>query len=289
MPSVMTGLMAVCVFVGAVCAFDVPPNDGFVTDTAGMLTTDQKLALDTMLGDYQMKTSNEIAVITVASLGGEEISDVAVQIGRAWGVGGELKDNGILLLVSRDDRQLFIATGYGLEGAVPDIVAKGVIEEDIVPQFKEGAYFEGIQAGIGSLQKHIAGEYTADRYTKSSTSGVGFVGFIFFAGVILLQILLSFLGRTKSWWLGGVLGAVAGIVLTVLFAWWLSIPLLTVIGLLVDYIASKNPGKIGKGGRGGWGGWSGGGWGSGGGGSSGGGFGGFGGGSFGGGGAGGKW
>ena len=289
LPSILTGLVTVCAFVGTVQAFDVPPNDGYVTDTAGLLTPDQKLQLDTIIADERLKSSNEIAVAIVPSLNGEAIADVAVEIGRAWGVGTAQNDNGILMLVSRDDREIFIATGYGLEGALPDIVTKGIVDEDIVPQFKEGAYFEGIKAGIEAMQKHISGEYTADRYAKSSTEGVGFVGFIFFAGMIILQWLLAFLGRTKSWWLGGVLGAIGGIVLTILFAWWLSIPLLTIIGFLADYVASKNAGKLGKKGRSGWTGWGGGGWSSGGGGSSGGSFGGFGGGSFGGGGAGGRW
>lgn len=280
-------LWALPVFLGlslslpALAAFAIPPNDGFVTDAAGVLTKDQKTQLESQLNDYRTKTSNEIAVLIIKSLSGAVIEDVGVQVGRAWGVGTKDKSNGILMLISLEDRAITIQTGYGLEGAVPDVVAKGVIDTDITPHFRDGDYFKGIAAGIDALEKHIGGEYTADRYTASSSSG--FFPFLFFVLFVLLNALGSFLGRSSSWWLGGVIGGVCGIILTVLFGWWLSIPLLVILGLIFDFIVSKMP-KNGRRGRGGF--WGGG---FGGGGFGGGGGGGFGGGSFGGGGASGKW
>ncbi|MDD5103661.1 MAG: TPM domain-containing protein [Candidatus Peribacteraceae bacterium] len=284
----MTGVLALCAGVTGARAFDVPPNDGFVTDTANVLSAEDKSQISGILSDYQQQTSNQIAVLIVNTLNGEPIADVAVQVGRKWGIGTKENNNGILILVAYADREIFLATGYGLEGAVPDIVAKGIIEQEITPAFRDGDYAGGIRAGILALEKHIGGEYTADRYAQSGDSG-GFTPFLFFFAVILLQWLVVFLGRTKSWWLGGVLGGVSGVGLAIAFGWWLTIPVLFIIGLLIDFIASKTyrPLRAGRrGGRGGWG--MGGGFGSGGG-SSGGGFGGFGGGSFGGGGAGGKW
>lgn len=261
-------------------ALDVPPNDGFVTDAAGVLSADREAAMEADLEAYARETSNEIAVLAVPNLGGDEIAEAAVEVGRKWGVGGQQNDNGILILLSYEDRQVFIATGYGLEGAVPDLVAKGVIEEDMLPAFRDGDFAEGLEEGVGSLKKHIGGEYTAERYTDP---GEGPWPFLFFFGFIFLNFIAAFLGRTKSWWLGGILGGVFGIALTALYAWWISIPVLVAIGLIFDYVLSKSGynGK-GRGGRGGgfWTGGSGGGSG---------GFGGFGGGSFGGGGAGGRW
>ncbi|OIO54903.1 hypothetical protein AUJ46_02155 [Candidatus Peregrinibacteria bacterium CG1_02_54_53] len=281
--------MAVFGLAQGASALDVPANDGYVTDTAGVLSAAEQSDLEETLRVYQQETSNQIAILIVNSLEGEPIADAAVQVGRKWGVGTKENDNGILILVAYTDREIFLATGYGLEGAVPDIVTKGIIEEEILPEFRDGDYAGGLKAGIAALEKHIGGEYTADRYDSGSTGPGAFAGFLFFAGILLLQWLIAFLGRSKSWWLGGVLGAVCGLGLVVIFSWWWSIPLLFFLGLLIDSIASKTyrtrSSRRGRGGK--WGGWGSGGFGSGGGG--GGGFGGFGGGSFGGGGAGGRW
>lgn len=268
---------------GTALAFSVPPNDGYVTDTTSTLTPIQLDTLRKRLDAYDKQTSNQIAVLIIPSLQGEAIADVAVQVGRTWGVGTKEHSNGIVLLISMGDREAFIATGYGLEGAVPDIVAAGIIKTDLVPHFREGDTYGGITAAIDSLEKHIGGEYTADRYAENQPpfSPAALIFLVFF-----LNIIATILGRTRSWWLGGVFGLVAGIILTLLYGWWLSVPGFTLLGLLLDYILSRM--GYGKGRRGGrWGG--GGGFGGFGGGGSGGGFGGFGGGSFGGGGGGGKW
>lgn len=269
----------------AALAFDVPANDGFVTDVAGVLTPEQDGALETMLKSYRSQTSNEIAVVIIKSLGGEQIEDVALDIGRKWGIGSQGKDNGILMLFSLEERGARIEVGYGLEGAVPDIVARGIIDMEIAPLFRDGKYSDGIVAAVGALQKHIGGEYTADRYAKSEqAAGLSVYGI--FVAFLLLQWVLAVLGRSKSWWLGGVFGGIGGLILTFLFTWWLSIPVLVGLGLLLDYAVSRNYQKRG---RTSW--WAGGGFGPGGGrfGGGGGGFGGFGGGGFGGGGASGRW
>ena len=277
-------LVAACglLIAAQVSAFTIPPNDGFVTDAAGILSLDEEQLIEQTLKDYQKETSNEIAVLIVNTMDGDEIGDVAFEVGREWGVGTSENNNGILILVAYEDRKLFLATGYGLEGAVPDIVARGIIDKDITPEFKNGNYAAGIQSGIESLKKHIGGEFTADRYENSSGKNMDW-GWLVFIIFMLIQWLFAILARTKSWWLGGIFGVIAGIVLVILFAWWISIPILAVIGLVLDYLVSKNYKK--NRGKASW--WAGGGgWG---GGSSSGGFGGFGGGSFGGGGAGGSW
>ena len=274
-------LVGVALIPVSLAAFSVPPNDGFVTDTSGTLTADQKQTLDTVLREYQQKTSNEIAVLIVQTLGGEDILQAGVDVLRTWGVGDKQENNGIVMLIALEDHQITIQTGYGLEGAVPDIVAKGIIDTDITPQFRDGKYFEGIQAGITSLEKHIGGEYTADRYSEDQGSVAA--PFVFFFLLVAVNFLGSYLARSKSWWLGGVLGGVFGSVLTIFFGWWLAIPALVVLGLVFDYVVSKFPPTGGRRGR-----WGGGFWGGGFGGGSGGG-GGFGGGSGGGGGARGSW
>lgn len=262
-------------------AFEIPQNDGFVTDARGVLTQAQDQELEVLLSQYRKDTSNEIAVVVIGSLSGSSVIDTAVEIGRKWRVGTEEDDNGVLMLIAYDDREVAIITGYGLEGAVPDIVAQGIIDEEILPQFRKGSYYDGIFAGVMALQKHIGGEYEASRY--DDWDGGGFFGFLLFILFIGLDFLAAIFGRTKSWWLGGVVGGIFGLVLTSFYGWWMTIPLLTGIGLLFDYIVSRHsPNK--RSGRGG-GIWPGGTSGR----SGGGGFGGFGGGSFGGGGARGRW
>lgn len=273
---------ALLLCVGTVAAFNVPAHVGFVTDAARTLSSDEKSALEHAIESYKAQTSNEIGILIVRSLNGEDIAEAAVQVGRAWGVGDREKNNGVLMLIAIDDHKIFIATGYGLEGALPDIVIKGIIDTDILPAFREEKYFDGIAAGIDAIEKHIGGEYTADRYGTPSGSDWLYSAVnngLFFFGIIALQILAAFLGRTKSWWLGGVLGGIAGAALWLFFGWWIAIVILTPLGFLFDYIVSRAK----PGGRGGF--WIGGG--GFGGGSSGGGS--FGGGSFGGGGAGGSW
>jgi uncharacterized protein len=272
--------IAALIFPVAAFAFAVPPNDGYVTDMAAILSSDEEVFLEQVLTETRDATGNEVAVLVVRSLDGEPIADAAVEVGRAWGIGTKEKNNGILMLIAYEDREVFIATGYGLEGAVPDIVAAGIVEEDIAPMFREGKYAEGIRAGIEALRKHIDGEYTPERYASGGGRVPGFGEFTFFLLFVGCDFLAAIFGRSKSWWLGGVVGALIGLLLGVLYVWWWSIPVLVGIGLLFDFIVSKNHGRPRRCGA-----WMGGpriGGGSGG-------FGGFGGGSFGGGGGGGRW
>ncbi len=266
-------------------AFTVPPNDGFVTDLASILTTEQQSSLETTLQAYREKTSNEIAIVILSDLSSEPIENAGLAIGREWGIGSQGKNNGILILVDYAGRNVRFDVGYGLEGAVPDIVAKGIIDTDIVPNFRDAKYFEGLMQAVVSLQKHIGGEFTAERYAETQQDSP-IPGFAFLLLFILFQWMISILGRTKSWWLGGVFGGMGGVTLALLFGWWLTIPFLIPLGLLLDYLVSKNYHSRG---RTSW--WAGGGWGPGGGTrfGSGSGFGGFGGGGFGGGGASGRW
>ncbi len=236
------------------CAGATPANDGFVTDDAHLLTSSQEATLEKTLQDYQSTTSNEIAVLTVPSLSGADIAQWNVEIFRKWGIGGKEKNNGILLTIAYADRQINITTGYGLEGAVPDIVAKGIIDQDMNPRFKKGDYYQGIAAAVDALEKHIGGEYTASRYDRQSSSFASWVFFFF----IFLNWIAAYLARSKSWWAGGIVGAVFGIILTLVYAWWVSIPLLVIIGLIFDYIASRIGPRM-RGRRSGTGGWSGGG------------------------------
>ena len=165
-----------------------------VNDFANILTASQKQALEEKLVQFDDSTSTQIVVVTVPSLGGYEVSDYAVKLGRAWGVGGKEFSNGVVLLISTEtgNHRLNISTGYGVEGALPDVTASHIINEVIVPSFKGNDYYGGIDNGIDAIIKATRGEYQAPGgYHKKRGLTAGRVVFI----IIIIIVLLSVFGR----------------------------------------------------------------------------------------------
>ncbi|MCU0334869.1 MAG: TPM domain-containing protein [Chitinophagaceae bacterium] len=233
-----------------------PPR--LVNDFTNTLTPDQKAHLEEKLVAYDDSTSVQIAVVIVNTLNDLEPVDFATRLGREWGVGNKKTNNGVVLLVSMEPgkRKVFIAPGYGLEGALPDITCKRIVESEIIPQFKQDNYYRGLVEAADAIIKATRGEYKAPADYRKRGGGSGGGGVVVF--IIILVIVLFILGAGRG---GGPRGG-----------------MMSRRGYH-DYM----PPFIffpGGGGSGGWGG---------GGSSGGGGFGGFGGGSFGGGGAGGSW
>lgn len=171
-----------------------PPR--LVNDFANILTPDQEMALEQKLVAYDDSTSVQIAVVTIDTLNDYAIDDVALEILRQWGVGGQAnKDNGAVLLVSRGDRKIWISTGYGLEGSLPDVTVKSIVETDVVPNFKTGNYYRGIDAATTSMVHAVAGEYQAPaNYRKKGNSGGISIGKIIIGFIILLFIMNMFGG-----------------------------------------------------------------------------------------------
>jgi uncharacterized protein len=133
-----------------------PPK--LVNDFASMLTPEQVQALENKLVAYDDSTSSQIAVVTVQSLEGYEDEEFALALGREWGVGGKEFSNGVVVLISKDDRKSRIEVGYGLEGAIPDITAKTIIENELLPSFREGNYYRGLDRATDALIRAAAGE-----------------------------------------------------------------------------------------------------------------------------------
>ena len=162
-----------------------PPR--LVNDFADMLTPEQEQALERKLVAYDDTTSSQIAVVTVESLEGYEDEEFALALGREWGVGGNEFNNGIIVLISEQDRKSRIEVGYGLEGAIPDITAKTIIEHDLVPNFREGNYYRGLDRATDALIRAAAGEYKAPQgYNKGKGKGIGFGAIIVFLIMIFL-------------------------------------------------------------------------------------------------------
>lgn len=178
--------------------YDLPPRPSTpVLDQGGMLSPTQEQQLSRKLTAFEDTTSTAIVVVTVQSLDGAPISDYAITLGREWGVGQAEKDNGVVLLVSRGDREMFIATGYGVEGALPDAVANRIVERIITPAFRQGQFYAGIDQGTDAIIQATKGEYDASAESRSASSDDGMPTALIFT----LLILLYFVG--SSFFRGG--------------------------------------------------------------------------------------
>ncbi len=238
---------------------DRPNPPRLVNDFTQTLTLDQQATIERKLVAYDDTSSNQIVIVIVASTDDYDPVDYATKLGRAWGVGNKKNNNGVVLLVAKNDRKVFIAPGYGLEGALPDITCRTIVENEIVPNFRADDFYRGLDLGTNAIMKAAAGEYKApagygNRGRKKS-GGSSILGFI-----ILMVIILALFGRGGGGRGGGMFSRRG----------------------YGDFATGAVLGSLlgGRGSGGGWGGDSGGGGGS---------FGGFGGGSFGGGGSGGSW
>jgi uncharacterized protein len=229
-----------------------PPK--LVNDFADVLSPDEEATLERKLVAYDDSTSNQVAIVTIKTLEGYPIEEYAVQLFRSWGIGNKNTNNGILIIAAIDDRAIRIETGYGLEGAIPDITAAQIIRNDIAPSFREGNYYQGFDKAVESIILAAAGEYKAPEGYNNRKEKKPLIPILVF--VIILFIIISNINRGGG---GGFMSrrGYRGFGGPIFF-----------------------PGSFGGGSGGGW---------SGGGGSGGGGFGGFGGGFSGGGGASGNW
>jgi uncharacterized protein len=188
------------------------PNStpALVNDYSNVLTADQKQTLESKLDIFDDSTSSQIAIVIIPSLGDYDISDYAVKLGRAWGVGGKQFNNGIVVIVCTDpgNHKIFIATGDGMEGALPDITCKSIIDQIITPDFKGGDYYGGLNDGTDAIIKATKGEYTApEGYNQDNSSG----GFPYGAIIIIIVFALIGLGSSGGGAAGGfILGSMMG-------------------------------------------------------------------------------
>lgn len=248
-----------------------PPR--LVNDFSEILSPEEKMQLESKLVAFNDSTSTQIAVVIVDDLQGLEPWEYATKIGEKWGVGQAGKENGIVILIKpsggKGQKKVFIAVGKGLEGIIPDAIANRIVDNEMIPHFKQGDYLGGINAAVDVLQGLALKDFAAADYDKKIKAankaplGLLAVGFIFL--IIFIFIVPAFKARSYA--------------NTNNIAFWAAFWLLMNSG--------KSSGNYNhfRNGTGGFGGFGGGGFGGG----SSGGFGGFGGGSFGGGGAGGSW
>ena len=221
------------------------PTDFPIVDQTNTLTTDQIKSLSTTIAEERKNSGNQIAILMISSLNGDSIEDFSIRTTRQWGIGEKDKNNGVLLLIVKDDRQLRIEVGYGLEGVLPDVTASRIIRYSITPAFKQGKYYDGISAGIKDIIAVIHNEYKAPSANSKSINlkNIDWSSILF--GLFFLPVWVgSLLARSKSWWGGGVVGGVVGIIISFIFGFLFigvaAIVILFLLGLLLDWLVSKN-------------------------------------------------
>src|SRR5690606_17726936 len=189
-------LLALCCFSLGWAQYTIPEKPSVQTsvyDYVNLLSGAQAKELEAKLIRYSDSTSTQIVVVIIDSAEGEDISYLGAQWGHKWGIGQADSDNGILVLLARDDRRIAINTGYGVEATMTDLMSKRIIESVIIPEFKKGDYYTGLDKGTDAIFQVLTGEFTEDR----SLRGTGFP----FAEVlpfIIFIIILVILWRSRK-------------------------------------------------------------------------------------------
>ncbi len=245
----------------------IPPMSSPVVDTTGTLDAAQTQALEAQAVALQQRKGSQLQILMVPSTQPETIEQYTQRVFEQWKIGRQGVDDGVLLVVAKDDRRVRIEPGYGLEGAIPDAIANRVIQEYLAPHFRSGDYAGGLVDGSAALVKLIDGEElpppVSDNRAARGTGGDGFslalvIGF--FVGTFA-RALLGWLPRPVRALLGGGGAAVAAFLFTSL---WLASGLAGLIGLFVGF-SSGRVGRFARNSGWGGGGFGGGGWGGGGG------------------------
>lgn len=170
-----------------------PPR--LVNDYAGLFSGAQRQALEDSLVAFDRATSTQVAVVTVNDLDGCPASEYATRILEKWGVGSKEHDNGVVMLVKSRNQygggQVFIAVGYGLEGALPDITAGRIIDNEMMPYLREGDYYRAVAAGTAAVRAAVRGEYTSSRKDKGADAFDWIGGLFSLGAIIFIFIILS--------------------------------------------------------------------------------------------------
>lgn len=185
-------LLMVCLLVSAFsfAQFEIPPKPEFQTsvyDYANLLSANEKAQLEEKLVKYSDSTSSQIVVITIESLKNEDVLALATKWGQAWGLGQAKEDNGTIVLVAKDERKIAIAPGYGLEDRLTAGQGGEIIRNIIVPEFKAGSYYNGLDKGTDAIIDVYKGKYKGERKSNKKDS-FPIIPFIIIVIVILVLI-----------------------------------------------------------------------------------------------------
>lgn len=241
-------LVSILVALPLAAAAYVSPGkpSGFVNDFAGILKPSERQELEARISAFEKATSDEISVVTIKDLGGDTIENYAVKLFEEWKIGKAGKDNGVLILVALDDRQMRIEVGYGLEGDLTDLQSSWIINRVMVPAFQTGDYFGGLSGAVEKVEAAVGGEAIPSEQPEPALPAnlANISWFFIIAFIFFFRIAAILLGRSPSWWAGGVLGAVgAGVASLFLGSFVLLFLVLVPVGLLFDFLVSRSYGR----------------------------------------------
>ena len=186
---------------------DIPERpDCLVSDYANVLSATQRQEMEQRLRDLNDSTGNQIVVVTLTDLDDYDIADYATQLGRKWGVGQKDQNNGVVIVVKIKNEtkgRAFIATGYGLEGALPDATCKKIVEREMIPKFKSDDYCGGINAALDVIIPIVKGEYSSKEYEDDADIFAIVLVLVFFGIVIFVIIWASKHGGGTTYSSGG--------------------------------------------------------------------------------------
>jgi uncharacterized protein len=215
------------VFAGSAQAelVTIPPIQSRVTDLTQTLSPDQQSQLETKLTQFEQQKGSQIAILIVPTTQPEDIAQYGIRVVEAWKLGREKEDDGLLILVAKNDRKMRIEVGYGLEGPIPDLVAKRIISEVMAPKFRQGDYYGGLNDATDVVMRLISGEQLpAPAQTQNTAGGIsGMLPLLLIGGLVLGGILRgifgSFFGGALT---GGAIGMLAwilggGLLLAIIF------------------------------------------------------------------------
>ncbi|SOD42514.1 TPM domain-containing protein [Nitrosovibrio sp. Nv4] len=236
----------------------IPPLKSPVTDLTGTLSANETEQLERKLAVFEARKGSQIAVLIVPTTQPETIEQYSIRVAEAWKLGRKGVDDGILLLIAKQDRTMRIEVGYGLEGVLPDAIAKRITEEIIIPELRQGNFTGGIDAGIERIARVIEGEPLPPPQTRNIRRGdstgaaadvfLNNIIFVFIVLIIIARILQSFVGR----FIGATLmSAAAGFIGWLVFS-SIIVALVVAVGAFFISLFGNPGGGISRGGRGGW-------------------------------------
>jgi uncharacterized protein len=187
----------------------VPDLSRRVTDQTATLSAGQIAALENELAGFEARKGSQIAVLIVPTTQPEDIAQFGIRVAEQWKVGREKIEDGVILIVAKDDRKLRLEVGYGLEGAIPDAIAKRVIAETITPHFKTGNFYGGIEAGVQQLMRLIEGESLPQPSASGNGGDDGPFVILVVGGIVAGWLLSLLMSRPAA---GGVAALGSGVV-----------------------------------------------------------------------------
>ena len=205
----VSGFLLLLVALAAWAQVAVPELARRVTDLTGTLAADQVAALENKLAAFEAQKGSQIAVLIVPTTQPEDIAQFGIRVAEQWKIGREKVDDGVILIVARDDRRLRLEVGYGLEGAIPDAVAKRVIAETITPYFRAGDYYGGIDAGVTQLMRLIEGEQLPPPEASAESGGEDWLIALVIGGLVSGWLLSTLMSRPAA---GGIAALGSGAV-----------------------------------------------------------------------------